>query len=96
MAGKILEFGKNVKSPQEKPSVQEQMRLPREYRTYRVLDAAKYYILVEPDQAKAMRIVKYLTQTPLGFYTLVTPEVMALIEATDPKKTMIVEMGGEV
>ena len=96
MAGKILDFRSKPKAAPEEGQTKSLPPLPREYPTYRVLDAAKYYILVEPDQAKAMRIVKYLTQTPLGPYTLTTPEIAQLIEATDPKKTMIVEMGGEV
>ena len=96
MSGKILQFGKNMKSTPEKPSVQQQMSLPREYPTARILDAVKYYILVERNQSKAMKIVKYLVQTPLAKYTLATPDIIPLIEAADRKKVLIVEMGGEV
>jgi len=96
MAGKILEFCKKVESSQENLSVHEKIGLPREYPTARVLDAVKYYILVQRSQPKAMQLVKYLVQTPLTQYTLATPDVAQLIEAADRKKVLIAEMGGEV
>ena len=42
MSGKILQFGKNMKSTPEKPSVQQHMSVPREYPNAHILEAVKY------------------------------------------------------
>jgi hypothetical protein len=96
MSGKILKFGRKTKSSGKEGIPKVIFKQPVEMKTSRVLDAVKYYILVDPDISKAMQLVKYLTTTPLGKITIMPPQLATIVSNADIKKVLIVEMGGEV